>query len=133
MGFRTGAYAKIWAVKPSSTGKSMVAEMSTSKKKQDGSYETDWSSKFVTLAGQAAKEVENIEIRSSGKLVRIGDCDVTCKWDAEKKIMYTNYVIFSFQKDEGDSKSKPSTSTKKADTDFMKIPDNADDEGLPFN
>lgn len=133
MGFRTGAYAKIWAVKPSATGKSLIAEMSTSKKKQDGSYETDWSNKFVTLVGQAAKEIENAEVGSSGLPVRIGDCDVTNKWDSAKKIMYTNYAIFSFQKDDGGSKTKQSTAAKKTDTDFMKIPDNADDEGLPFN
>lgn len=132
MGFSTGKYAKIWAVKPSSSGKAYVAEMSTSRKKQDGNgYETDWSNKFVMLAGQAAKDAASMDVGKAGVTVRIGDCDVTNKYDAEKKTMYTNYVIFSFQKD--DKTSGTTKTEKKTGSEFMKIPENADDEELPFN
>lgn len=126
MGFHSGAIAKIWATKPSPSGKSIVAEMSTSKKKQDGGYETDWSNKFVLLAGKAAKEAESL---ADGATVKIGDCDVTSRWDSEKRIMYTNYVIFSFQSESNDkAKEEP----KKPDSSFVNVPD-GDEEELPFN
>ena len=110
MGFATGKYAKVWKVEDK--GKYSVAEMSTSKKnKQTGEYETDWSDKFVRLIGDAHTAIQKL---GSGARIKIGDCDVTNKYDKEKKQTYTNYAIFSLEDANGGSKpqSKPQQTTE---------------------
>jgi len=137
MGFRAGAYAKIWKVEKG-TGNFYVAEMSTSKKAKDKTgneikengktkYETDWSNKFVRLVGTASKQAETIK---DGDSVKIESCEVTNKYDKEKNTTYTNYVVYAFSDDE----QKPKNSEEKqSDANFVNIPDNVEDEELPFN
>lgn len=137
MGFRSGAYAKVWKVEKGN-GNFYVAEMSTSKKAKDRSgnviqengkdkYETDWSNKFVRLVGTAAEQAEAM---SDGVSVKIDSCEVTNKYDKEKNTTYTNYVIYAFSED---GQSKPTQSANKPSSDgFMNIPDGIDEE-LPFN
>ena len=134
MGFRTNAYAKVWKIEKGN-GNFYNAEMSVShKNKETGNYETDWANKFVRLVGKAATQAESI---SSGDTVRIGDCDVTNKWDKEKKIMYTNYVIFSFNDTENNSApaQKPGKAAPPAEDPFAALDQGgADDVGeLPFS
>lgn len=139
MGFRTGSYATIWKLE--NKGKYYVAEMSTSKKVKDASgneviengkakYETDWSNKFVRLVGSAAKQIAYMGEKDRYN-VKIDSCDVTTTYDAEKKLTYTNYVIFSFAEDNN------STPVKSKNSDgFMNIPDGIPDgidDELPFN
>lgn len=127
MGFREGAFAKVWKVEDK--GNYAVAQMSTSKKnKQSGEYETDWKESFVRLIGTAAKQVVGKEIPKGGLSVKLGQCEVTNNYSAEKKTTYTNYAIFNFSDDDGKTSapvnSKPNT---KASTTV----DNTDDD-LPF-
>lgn len=92
MGLRQGAFAKVW--KMENKGKYTVAEMSTSKKnKETGKYDTDWSSKFVKLIGTAHNQAQQLK---EGDSVKIDAFEVTSNYDKEKKIMYTNFAIFSF-------------------------------------
>lgn len=136
MGFRSGAFAKIWSIEKGN-GNYYVADMSTSKKAKDRDgkeiqengktkYETDWSNKFVRLVGTAAKQAESLK---NGDSVKIKSCDVTSKWSKEQNKEFVNYVIFAFDDDQGDS-SKPVASSGDG---FMNIPDGVEDEGLPFN
>lgn len=138
MGFRTGTFAKVWNVKKGN-GNYYVAEMSTSKKMKDrdgndilengkAKYETDWSNKFVRLVGTAAKQAETLK---AGDSVKIESCDVTNKYDKEKKVTYTNYVIFAFA-DNGSNSNQSSRNAPKQENSFMNIPDGVDEE-LPFN
>ena len=148
MGFRSGAYAKVWSCSKGN-GNYYVADMSTSRKTQDGGYENDWSNKFVRLVGEAAEQAESI---NDGDSVRIGSCDVTNHYDKAKQTLYTNYVIFSFMNDDDDNGSgntqrnsaKKTTSSKSStkgsnakkvveasDDDYVNIPDGIDEE-LPF-
>lgn len=136
MAFRTGAYAKVWACEKGN-GNYHVAEMSTSRKGQNGDYEKDWASKFVRLVGSASKRAETL---GKGDTVRIGDCEVTNHYDNSKKMMYTNFTIFSFMdEDDNDNGSGSGTvqktakkSTKKAsDEEYVKVPEGIDEE-LPF-
>ena len=138
MGFRAGAYCKVWKVEKGN-GNFYVAEMSTSKKAKDRSgnviqengkdkYETDWSNKFVRLVGTAAKQAETL---SNGASVKIDSCEVTNKYDKEKNTTYTNYVIYAFAED-GQPKSTQSVNKPSSDG-FMNIPNDADSEELPFN
>ena len=147
MGFRSGAYAKVWSCSKGN-GNYYVADMSTSRKTQDGGYENDWSNKFVRLVGEAAEQAESI---NDGDSVRIGSCDVTNHYDKTKQILYTNYVIFSFMNDDDSgsgntqrSSAKKTTSNKSStkgskakkaveasDDEYVNIPDGIDEE-LPF-
>ena len=132
MAFRSGAYAKVWACKKGN-GNYYVAEMSTSRKGQNGDYEKDWSSKFVRLIGTAAKRAESL---GKGDTVRIGDCEVTNHYDNEKKTMYTNFAIFSFMDEEDNGsdssqKSNKKSAKKASDEEYVKVPEGIDEE-LPF-
>lgn len=40
---------------------------------------------------------------SKGARIKLGDVDVTTKYDADKKITYTNYKAFGFEEDGGSS------------------------------
>ena len=64
---------------------------------------------------------------------KIGACDVTNKYDKEKKTTYTNYVIFGFEEVDGNNGgNNQSKAAPKKDDGFMNIPDGVDEE-LPFN
>lgn len=136
MGFRSGAYAKIWSIEKGK-GNYYVADMSTSKKAKDRDgneiqengktkYETDWSNKFVRLVGTAAKQAETL---NNGDSVKIESCDVTSKWSKEQNKEFVNYVIFAFDNSQNNT-AKPNLDVGNG---FMNIPDGVEDEGLPFN
>ena len=92
MGFRIDAYAKVWEVEDK--GNYSEAKISISKKnKQTNEYETDFQSK-VRFVGQA----HTCKVKANDR-IKIKACDVSNKYDKEKKITYTNYVIFEIETD----------------------------------
>ena len=145
--FSNNAYAKVWEVQETTNQNGTTKKtlrVSTSKKKEDGTYETDFSG-FVTLVGKAKEKAV-----ADGDRIQFLSVGVTNNYDKEKKITYTNYTCFDFKtqaeinatrNDGGASStssasqtSAPSTSAP-ADVDaggFMNIPDGID-EDLPFN
>ena len=114
MGFRQDArFVKVWEVEDK--GNYHIVSLSTSKKnKETDKYETDFSNKFVRFIGTAHKLAADLK---EGDVIKLGSCEVTNKYDKEKNTTYTNYLVYSFEK-EGDN--------------FMNIPDSIDEE-LPFN
>jgi hypothetical protein len=129
MGFRTGAYAKVWTVEDK--GNVTKVKLSTSKKnKQTDAYETDFSG-FVNFVGTAHKAASNLK---DGDRIKIGDCDVTSSYNAEKKITYTNYAIFSYEDANGNSSEKTEKSTTPKSTSKKKEVEEDDysGDGLPF-
>lgn len=124
MGLRNGAYAKIWEVKKGN-GKYYDARISTSRKMPDGSYETDFSG-FVRLIGKAAADAESF---NGGERVRIGEFEVTNKFDKEKRVTYTNYAVFTFL-EEGDN---PTQQRNTANNQQRRQPEPDIDGELPFN
>lgn len=139
MGFRQGAYAKVWRVED--RGNYSVAQISVSKKnKETGQYETEFQHNFVRLVGTAHDLGKNIEEVQGGTSIKITSCDVTNRYDKEKQQEYVNFVIFGFEfpdNNNGNSggSKKPASSKKPAkktpDNGFMNIPDGI--EELPFN
>lgn len=122
--FGQGNYAKVWEVKKAEQGNYYLAQLSTSRKTQDG-YEKDWSDGRVRLVGEAAKKAATL---AGNERIRIGSCGVTNTYDKEKKVMYTNYVVFDFDLADGQQ-----TQTKaEPDNSFVKVPNGVDEE-LPFN
>lgn len=125
MGFRTGAYAKVWEVTPMSDTSTKIRMSVSRKNKQTGEYEQDFSGFVLCIGTAAARNALNLH---EGSRIKIGDCDVTTKYDAQKKITYTNYKMFSFENAD-DSESTPTSTTAPQPTvDEGEV----DDSRLPF-
>lgn len=124
MGFRQDArFAKVWEIE--NKGNYHVVSLSTSKKnKTTGEYETDFSNKFVRFIGTAHNEASNLKV---GDAIKIGSCEVTNSYDKEKKTTYTNYLVYSFEKEGENSGNNQSNSID----DF--VPPTDDSDELPFN
>ena len=128
MGFRQDArFVKVWEVE--NKGNYHIVSLSTSKKNKDtNEYETDFSSKFVRFIGTAHTLASDLK---KGDTIKIGSCEVTNKYDKDKNTTYTNYLVYSFEK-EGDNNNSNNQSTPKIDNSLIDIPNNEDSE-LPFN
>ena len=61
-----------------------------------------------------------------GERIKLGDVDVTTKYDKEKKVTYTNFKMFSFEV-EGDESSSQTTDHQPTVDDGE-----IDDSRLPF-
>jgi len=122
MGFRNGAYAKVWEVTPMSDTSTKLRISVSRKNKQSGQYEQDFSG-FVLCIGTAA--AKKASLLHEGSRIKIGDCDVTTKYDSGKKVTYTNYKIFSFEDAGGDSSSShddPQPSVDDGELDDSRLP-----------
>lgn len=139
MGFRQGAYAKIWSVEDK--GNYSICNLSISKKNKDtDKYYVEFQDGFVRLVGTAHTDISGMDIPENGLSIKISSCDVTNNYDADKKKLYTNYVIFGFEIPEnnngnsgGAKKSSKSTPNVKKNTKAAPTPavDEGEDE-LPF-
>ena len=125
MGFRTGAHAKVWDVKPKSDYITDLRISTSFKNKKTDQWEEDFSG-FVTVYGTAA--ASSAAKLKKGDKIKLGDCDVTTKYVPEKKTTYTNYKLFSFDIDLG------STTMSDADSGEVETPDEGSSGGssLPF-
>lgn len=125
MGFRTGAFAKVWEINPISDTNVKLRMSISRKNKQTGEYEQDFSG-FVNAVGTAAaKKASGLK---EGDRIRIGDVDVTTKYDAEKKVTYTNFKMFSFDLDVDTTPAKPNNTEPQPSVDSGEV----DDSRLPF-
>lgn len=129
MGFRQDArFVKVWEVE--NKGNYHIVSLSTSKKNKDtNEYETDFSNKFVRFIGTAHTLAADLK---KGDTIKLGSCEVTNKYDKEKNTTYTNYLVYSFEKEGDNNNSNNNQSTPKSNDGFMNIPDGIDEE-LPFN
>ena len=125
MGFRTGAYAKVWDMQPASDTRTRIRISISRKNKQTDKYETDFSG-FVTCVGTAAASAA-LKLKE-GDRIKLGDCDVTTRWEAEKKIQYTNFALFSFTVDDGVQQSGATQTEPATEVDNGEI----NDDDLPF-
>lgn len=92
MGFRTGSYAKVWSIEPSSD-RALKIRMSVSRKpKGSDEYVTDFSG-FVFLVGDALTKGTSLK---AGDRIKLGDVDVKTSFDQEKQKGYTNFYIFDY-------------------------------------
>lgn len=125
MGFRTGAYAKIWKVEPFSDTSTKLRISISRKNKQSGEYEQDFSG-FVSAIGTAA--AKKAACLKEGDKIKLGDVDVTTSYNKDKNITYTNYKIFSFDLEENSDTAPKATTEPQPSVDSGEI----DDARLPF-
>lgn len=127
MGFRTGAYCTVWSTEPQSDTRTKVKLSISRKDKSTDQYVTDFSG-FVTFFGTAAAS-------KAGKLkerdrIKLGDVDVSSKWDEEKKVMYYNFKVFSFEMADGNGSQNNTSQTTSPQP---QVDDGViDDSRLPF-
>lgn len=135
MGFRQGAFAKVWSVEDK--GNYSTARITISKKdKSTDAYKTEFQDGFVRLVGQAHDAFKSVTIGEKGVTIRISSCDVTNNYSEKDKKTYINFVIFGFEFPDGNDGNGGNNTTSpsapaKHDS-FMNIPDDANEE-LPFN
>ena len=100
MGFRTGNFCTVWSVESISDVNTKARISVSRKNKQTGEYETDFSG-FVNFIGTAAaSKAAKLHERDR---IKLGDVDVTTRYDKEKNVTYTNYKIFSFEQPDADT------------------------------
>ena len=122
MGFRTGAYAKVWEVTPMSDTSTKVRMSISRKNKQSGEYEQDFSGFVLAIGTAAAKKAAGLK---EGNRIKLGDVDVTTKYDKEKKVTYTNFKMFSFELDEEeprDNSTEPQPTVDEGELDDNRLP-----------
>lgn len=140
MGFRQedkegrGGFARLWSVE--NKGKYSTAKMSTSTKpKGSDTYETDFQDGFVRLIGSAHEKASKMSIGEKGVTIKIISCEVKTPYDAEKKRVYTNYIVYDFDVPDVNSSAEQKktdsnkTDNKKSDTKASSV---VEEEELPF-
>ena len=123
MGFRNGAYAKVWELRPNKSGRSTAVRLSISKKDGNGGYEEDFSHwvMFIATANERAKRLQQ------GDRVQLGDVDVSARYDKEKRAHDYSFKVFSFEEVAGNGKKTGSTKAQEQNDREDGAPDD-----LPF-
>ena len=103
MGFKKDAFATSWSVEPVKDTITRAKISISKKNKATGEYESDFNG-FVSFVGTAsASKAAKLKERDR---IKLGDVDVTRKYDKEKQKEYINFNIFSFEMADNNS-SKP--------------------------
>lgn len=126
MGFRQGAYAKIWQIK--NDGKYPRIQISVDRKEKDSDppvYNKEFSG-WATLFGNAQKNVDSISERDT---IKINSCDVTTYYDKGREVEYVNYKIFDFEL----AGNKVTTNNvEKVEPEKTTVEETDNDDALPF-
>lgn len=127
MGFRNGSYATVWEVKPQSDVFTKGRISVSRKNKNTGNFEQDFAG-YVTFVGTATA-AKAAKLKEKDR-IRLGEVDVSNRYDKEKKVEYTNYKVFTFESpQELRNSPPPQASSAKKEEDDGEIP-GLDD--LPF-
>lgn len=124
MGFRTGAFAKVWEVSPVSDSSTKVRLSVSRKNKQTDQYEQEFSGFVLAIGTATASKALKLK---EGDRIKLGDVDVTTKYDKDKKATYTNFKMFSFEDVNGNS-SQPDMTDPQPTVDDGEF----DDNKLPY-
>ena len=125
MGFRKDSYAKVWGVETVSDTMTKIRISTSRKNKQTGEDEQDFSGFVACVGSQAASAAAALK---EGDRIKLGDVDVTNKYDKEKKVTYTNFTVFSFDVESGGNSAAPQPAEPQPTVDSGEV----DDDRLPF-
>lgn len=93
MGFRTGAFAKVWEVDPTSDTMTKLKLSVSRKNKKTDEFETDWSGYAIAVGTATARAASKL---GRGDTIKLGDVDVTRRYDKASSKEFINWKIFSF-------------------------------------
>ena len=123
MGFRKDAWATCWSVEVKSDTMTQVRISTSRKDKESNEYVQDFSG-FVAFVGTAAaKKAASLKEKDR---IKLGDVKVTTKYDADKKVTYTNYKCYNFETQ--DNSAASSTTTEPQPT----VDEGVNEDRLPF-
>lgn len=124
MGFRKDAWATCWGVEVKSDTLTQVRISTSRKDKQTEEYVQDFSG-FVAFVGTAAaKKAAGLKEKDR---IKLGDVEVTTKYDGDKKVTYTNFKCYNFTtQDEGETTSSAPAEPQPT------VDEGVDDDRLPF-
>lgn len=124
MGFRKDAWATCWGVEVKSDTMTQVRISTSRKDKTSNEYVQDFSG-FVAFVGTAAaKKAASLKEKDR---IKLGDVEVTTKYDAEKKVTYTNFKCYNFiTQNEGETTSSALAEPQPS------VDEGVDEDRLPF-
>lgn len=125
MGFRNGAYATVWDVKPGAS-KSQRCRISISRKDKSTDQLVQDFSGYCDFWGNAAAMAQRLKPKDRIKLVSV---DVTNKYDKDAGKEYINYKVFEFENAESkypQGDAGPASGTMNAHE------GDVSEDGLPF-
>ena len=93
MGFRKDSYATVWEVKPRSNTMTSARISINRKDKQTGEYVQDFGG-YVSFIGTACAD-KAAKLKPKDR-IKLGDVDVTRRYDKEKQKDYYTFKVFSF-------------------------------------
>ena len=122
MGFRSNSYCTVWSVETVSDTLTKARISISRKNKNTGEYEQDFSA-FVSFVGTAAA-AKAAKLKEKDR-IKLGDVDVSNRYDKEKQREFTTFKVFSFEK-EDDAPSAPANKMSLVDD------GEPDKDGFPF-
>ena len=123
MGFRKDSYATVWEVSRISDTMTKGRISISRKDKNTGEYVQDFGG-FVAFCGTACAR-KALALKEKDR-IKLGDVDVSNRYDKEKGTTYTNFNIFDFEMADGSGGSTQSRQQERA------VDDCEVDDGLPF-
>lgn len=126
MGFRNGAYATVWDIKPKSDKVTQIRISVSRKPKGSEEYVQDFSGFCSCLGETVASAAKALQVRDR---IKLGDVEVCTTYVKEKDITYTNYNIYSFEKVENNNSGN---AVDYSDPEIMDVDDVDETEGIPF-
>lgn len=127
MGFRSNTFAKVWSVEDK--GNFTKVRLSISRKnKNTGEYEQQFSG-FCTFCGNAHAGASRLK---QGDNIKLGEVDVTNRYDAAKKCEYTNFLVYGFEMAGGAPSGNNNNQTARRPGGNHVEGNNVESEELPF-
>lgn len=123
MGFRKDSYATVWEVSRISDTMTKGRISISRKDKNTGEYVQDFGG-FVAFCGTACAR-KALALKEKDR-IKLGDVDVSNRYDKEKNTTYTNFNIFDFEMADGSGGAQQSRAHERV------VDDGEVDDGLPF-
>lgn len=126
MGFRNGSFATVWSVEPGRGNFSNVRLTISRKNRETDQYEDEFSG-YCMFIGEARVKAEHLKERDR---IKLGDVDVTRRYDKEKNKEYYTFKVFSFDAADAAGNSRQAAQARPDPADGYAAADPGD--GLPF-
>ncbi len=112
MGFKNNCYATCWTDKQTEKVLNIFerhaeVQITTSKKKQDGTYETDFSGR-VRFVGKSFEKIRRVDLREKDRL-KFLEVETCNRYDKEKKRSYDTFIVWDFETVESRQPTAPQT------------------------